>query len=300
MLTEPEEWCEEVRAALERTRPAALWISRIHVVEEAASTQDVARDMADEGAGLVVVARRQTNGRGRLGRAWEANEGKGLAATFVIGAAGVEAGRLSIVAGLGACMAIEKALGVEPREADAGRLDWLDAGLSPGLTAPLDVFDMVRGRGQGHVGLRWPNDVVRLEADRAPGAKLAGVLIERVEGKFLVGIGVNVLQRTEDWPDELQERAVSLRQLGSRWNVADAAAGVALGLEAAMRLDDAGVLAAWAARDVLYGRRCTFESAGNRYTGRVVRVNPTSEIEIMDEARGPVRLVAERTTLIGA
>jgi len=49
------------------------------------------------------------------------------------------------------------------------------------------------------------------------GRKLAGVLAESVVGAVplvVLGVGVNVGQRPDDWPPELRGRAVSLAELG--------------------------------------------------------------------------------------
>src|SRR5262249_30720394 len=61
------------------------------------------------------------------------------------------------------------------------------------------------------VELKWPNDVLI-------GAwKVAGVLAEGVAsspGLVVLGVGVNVTQRDEDWPTALAGRARSLAALG--------------------------------------------------------------------------------------
>jgi BirA family biotin operon repressor/biotin-[acetyl-CoA-carboxylase] ligase len=59
--------------------------------------------------------------------------------------------------------------------------------------------------------VRVPNDVC------VDGRKLAGVLAESVVGAVplvVLGLGVNVSQRPDDWPPELRGRAVSLAELG--------------------------------------------------------------------------------------
>ena len=299
-MSEGDAWVAEVSAAVGRARDGVAWLDRVVVLDEVGSTQDAARDLSGGRPGLVLIAKRQTSGRGRLGRSWAPTAGLGLAATFVLDAGAYGGGGLSIRAGLGACFAVEAALGVAPREAGTPRLDWLDWFLSPGISSIVDAADLIRGRGQGHVGLRWPNDVVRLDRDGRPEAKIAGVLIERTGGVFLVGIGVNVGQTDADWPEELKDRAASLRQMGVARSVAETAAALVLGLNVALGLDEGGVRAAWAARDSLHGRRCLFESGGVRYQGRVQRVEPESGIELMDERRGPVRLAAETTSLLSA
>src|SRR6267378_1835687 len=66
----------ELRAALEGCRIG----TEIVVVEETASTNDIAWEAADRGAaeGFVVFAERQTAGRGQYGRRWESAPYQGL------------------------------------------------------------------------------------------------------------------------------------------------------------------------------------------------------------------------------
>ena len=95
---------------------------RVVVLDEAASTQDEARRLADGRSGLAVIARRQTNGRGRQGRAWLDADGRALSMTLVVPNAG-HAARFSLAAGLA-------------------------------------VIEACEGLGATGLGLKWPNDVV--------------------------------------------------------------------------------------------------------------------------------------------
>ena len=126
------------------------------------STSDLVRTRARAGAaeGLVVVAERQTAGRGRHGRSWTSPEGN-LYLTLLLrpGSAAKDAGALALVAGLALAEAC------------------IDLGASRHL-----------------LRLKWPNDLV------LGSAKVGGVLLEaetdhlqRV-GWVSVGIGVNVAQ----------------------------------------------------------------------------------------------------------
>ena len=64
--------------------------------------------------------------------------------------------------------------------------------------------------------VKFPNDVT------VGGRKLAGVLVERSTGAYIVGFGVNLLQRREDFPPELREVATSLfLETGKDWDVED-------------------------------------------------------------------------------
>ena len=54
--------------------------------------------------------------------------------------------------------------------------------------------------------IKWPNDV------RVDGRKIAGILVERGPGA-VIGIGLNVNIRLDQFPDELRDSATSLRIL---------------------------------------------------------------------------------------
>ena len=67
-----------------------------------------------------------------------------------------------------------------------------------GLAVQRAVDDLA----QVSTDLRWPNDVMLSEQ------KLAGILVQAVEGALIAGIGLNVNQRA--FPDDIQEVATSL------------------------------------------------------------------------------------------
>ena len=149
-------------------------------LEEVDSTNLRAKQLAAEGAadGTVVVADRQTAGRGRLGRSFQSPGGRGIYLTALLRPA-LPPERLSPVtamAGVAVCRAVERICGASP-------------------------------------GLKWPNDPV-LE-----GKKLCGILTElSLEGEtgrvqdLVLGIGINVSQRPEDFTPEVREMATSLAQ----------------------------------------------------------------------------------------
>ncbi len=123
---------------------------------------------------LWVVARSQTQGYGRRGRAWQTLEGNLAASLLMLELnLGSIAATLGFVAGLALDGAIRAVAGVT------------DA--SEGST------------GGGPVRLKWPNDLLW------DGAKLAGILLEAVSlvgapRCVVVGIGVNVQEAPEDVP----------------------------------------------------------------------------------------------------
>lgn len=140
------------------------------VLDEVGSTMEEA---ARIGPGLErpewILARRQTRGRGRRGRAWTDPEGN-FAATLVMRPEGgaAEVALRSFVAAL----------------------------------ALYDALALAVGRGSG-LSLKWPNDVL------LNGGKLAGILLEssgqggRI-GHLAIGIGVNL----RNAPDRVEQGAV--------------------------------------------------------------------------------------------
>ncbi len=139
---------------------------RVEVLEETASTNAVVSDRARAGepAGLVVAAERQTAGRGRLDRTWEAPARAGLTFSVLL----------------------------RPDLAP-GHWPWIP--LVVGLATARGVTS---ASGLGNVGLKWPNDLL------VGGAKAGGILVERVESDqgaaAVVGIGVNVTTTRQELP----------------------------------------------------------------------------------------------------
>ena len=207
------------------------------------STMDVARDAGRAGAahGLVVLADEQTAGRGRFGRRWVAPAGVNLTFTILVRPALPVLERLSMIAALAVGDGVAEATGLRP------------------------VF-------------KWPNDVL------LNGRKLAGVLIEaEFSGErptfALVGIGLNVNQRTADAP-EIAEIAVSLRDhLGHDVPREPLLAAVLGSFERWYRAaPDAAVQASWAARLVTLGQDVRVTFAGQAESGRAESVTETGAL----------------------
>lgn len=72
------------------------------------------------------------------------------------------------------------------------------------LVAGLALYEVVNPRLAEPAVLKWPNDVL------VGGAKLAGILLERVGGAVIVGIGVNLVRA----PDVADRATTSLADLG--------------------------------------------------------------------------------------
>lgn len=167
-------------------RPRATYLNvPVEYHRALASTNDEALRRAAEGApeGLVVVADEQSAGRGRLGRTWWGAPGESLLFSLLL--------RPAIAGARYPLFGIAMAAAV----AEAG---------SEATGAALRV--------------KWPNDVLHGER------KLCGILAESRAGAegspaLVIGAGINVGQRLDEFPPEIQDRATSLRAAAVGRNV---------------------------------------------------------------------------------
>jgi BirA family transcriptional regulator, biotin operon repressor / biotin---[acetyl-CoA-carboxylase] ligase len=161
------------------------------------STNDRAKQYAAGRPGLLpllIVADRQTAGRGRGSNRWWTGTG-GLACSILLDPRREKDRR-----------------GEE--ETLPTRSPLLPFSPSPlvSLAAGLAVVRTVAPLlSQETLGIHWPNDVF------AAGRKLAGILIEVVPGGlYVIGIGLNTNNTIQDAPQHVRQRAVTLRDLTGR------------------------------------------------------------------------------------
>ena len=195
----------------------------VEVLASCPSTNTTLLERARAGdlAPCLLVAEAQTQGRGRLGRAW--------------------------VSAPGASLTFSLALPLAPR-------DW--SGLS--LAVGVAVAEALDGTGR-RIALKWPNDLwLRDDASPGRGRKLAGILVETVTvaGRRIavVGIGINVLAQ----PDTgLSHGRACLAELDAGATAASALQTLAEPLARALRRFEsegfAPLVTAYAARDLLRG-----------------------------------------------
>jgi BirA family transcriptional regulator, biotin operon repressor / biotin---[acetyl-CoA-carboxylase] ligase len=130
--------------------------------------------------GTVVVADAQTQGRGRLGRAWLSPPGMNLYFSVVL-----------------------------DRDATLPPITWLP------LLVSLAVLRAVKSISGLASRLKWPNDVI---SDRTlPPRKLAGVLAEATDHTVVFGVGVNVNMASDALPIPLRPIATSILIETGRW-----------------------------------------------------------------------------------
>jgi BirA family biotin operon repressor/biotin-[acetyl-CoA-carboxylase] ligase len=209
------------------------------------STNDRARELLDqigpEAHGAVILAGGQRSGRGRFGRRWHSPPGLGLALSVALwpSAAADELACLTVAGSLAALRALQRTSGASPT-------------------------------------LKWPNDV------QLDGRKVAGVLLEgRWNGEapagFVLGIGVNLTHRPEDFPPELREASTSvLASTGRTIAVEEAAAALLTELGPLLELGLNRPRALLEAASPHWGHRrgewLEVSAGDDRFRGRFVRV----------------------------
>jgi len=161
---------EEVLQGL-KTR---VFTGPVHHFETLDSTNDLAKELAVQGApeGTVVVAETQTGGRGRLGREWNSPPGVGLYVSLVLRPMlpPMELPQITLTTAVAVVRAVRRVAGVAP-------------------------------------GIKWPNDLL------LNGKKLGGILTEMETESdrirhVVVGLGLNV--NNPGFPPELAATATSL------------------------------------------------------------------------------------------
>jgi BirA family biotin operon repressor/biotin-[acetyl-CoA-carboxylase] ligase len=149
---------------------------KIVVLNETTSTNDSVLERTSDSTpeGLVVFAETQTAGRGQRSNFWESAAGKGLWFSILL----------------------------RPK---------IDIGDSPRLSewAAATIAETISNEFALPARVKLPNDVYVAEK------KVAGVLVEMRAQKnaphiAIVGIGVNLNHRPEDFPEDLRMRATSL------------------------------------------------------------------------------------------
>lgn len=144
------------------------------------STNDVARELALQGEaeGTVIVADEQTKGRGTKGRSWFSAASLGLYASIILRPKRSQLSLLPLAMGLACRQTLE------------------------------EIYFL-------KVALKWPNDLIIHKK------KVGGLLLESsFSGDkpvyAILGLGLNLNHEAKDFPEELRDVAISLRQACGR------------------------------------------------------------------------------------
>jgi len=234
---------------------------------ETDSTNARARELADQGApeGTLVVAERQTQGRGRKGRTWFSPSGAGIYASLIL--------RPSI----------------PPNEAT--RITFLTA--VSAAEALLHLTDL-------NVRIKWPNDI--LVNGRKLAGILTEISTERGAVDYaVVGLGMNV--NTPAFPDDIRERATSiLIETGKRFPRTDLLREYLRQQEAYLRrLRTSGfepILMRWKELTDSIGRQIRVEMTDKTYVGWVEDIDPAGILILKDKEGVSHRILSGDVVLL--
>lgn len=179
LLSEPDLLIPEVVGP----KIATKWAGKnLAFFEQTDSTNIRAKVLGEEGAphGTLVIAERQSAGRGRRGRAWVSPAGESIYMTLLLkpDIAIANASMLTLVAAIAVACAVDKAMG-----------------------------------GAYKCGIKWPNDII------IDGKKLCGILTEMTAedgyiNHIVIGMGINV--NALHFAPEVEEVATSMRLAAGR------------------------------------------------------------------------------------
>jgi BirA family transcriptional regulator, biotin operon repressor / biotin---[acetyl-CoA-carboxylase] ligase len=132
---------------------------------------------------------------------------------------------------------------------------------APDRMLPLAAAVAVAETAGPEAAIKWPNDVL------LDGRKVAGILAEArpQDGWAVLGMGINVALRPDDFPEELRATAGSLG-LEPR-DVEAFLERLLATLERTLALEPAALLDAWRARDALRGREVAWAGGTGRADG---------------------------------
>ena len=155
---------------------------RVYAFQSVKSNNDIAAQLAQQGEpeGTIVTSEAQTSGKGRLGRKWYSPPKSGIYVSIILRP------------------------GFKPENA-------------PGLSVmtALALRDAIHTVCPGEVRIKWPNDILIGEK------KTAGILTELYAEQdrisyVVIGVGINVNMKAEDFPVELRTAATSIRRANKR------------------------------------------------------------------------------------
>jgi BirA family biotin operon repressor/biotin-[acetyl-CoA-carboxylase] ligase len=239
------------------------------VLDEIDSTNDEAARQLGAGrpAPFAVLARRQTRGRGRFGRAWHSGDSGNLYASFAFRprVAPDRMQTFTLWMGVNLCELIANFTGLAP-------------------------------------GLKWPNDIVF--DGRKAGGMLTEARVDADQIRDLVfGLGLNVNGSSAGWPGDLPKRAAALAELaGAPFDLNRLTAAiigrVLLAYERFAEGEHLRTFAdLWHRYDVLRGRRATVLEGGQRHAGLVTGIDDQGALLLRDDRGTTQRFRAGEVSL---
>lgn len=231
------------------------WGARLKVCEEVTSTNTLLKDLGRQGAahGTVMIADRQTGGRGRLGRSFLSPGGVGIYLSALIrpNVTPDQIMHLTCAAAVAMCDAVEAACGVRP-------------------------------------GIKWTNDLVLGDRKLAGiltelGLKPGTAMVDYA----VIGVGINCRQTAEEFDPSIRDMATSLElTTGKPVDRSRLAAQMirALGdMSDRLLTDKAGLMARYAGDCITLGRDIQVIRGGEISRGKAIGIDSDGGLIVLRE-----------------
>ncbi|EAQ78771.1 biotin--[acetyl-CoA-carboxylase] ligase [Blastopirellula marina] len=235
----------------------------VEALAELPSTSRYTKERADAIAATlpyVIVAQRQTAGRGRGDNAWHATDG---ALTFTA--------------------VFDQASLLIPLQR------WPQASLMTAVAVAEALETLVPDES---IFVKWPNDIY------CRGRKLCGILLERTDSPrpmLHLGIGVNVNNSLAAAPQEVQDRAISLVEMSHQdFFLPDVLLAILQRMQANFALCERSLVPladAWRSRCLLWGRKVEIQSGEQTIAGICGGIDDSGAL-LVDSPAGVRRILA--------
>lgn len=236
------------RAEIESLTRGGWAGAKVVYFEETDSTNTRAKEAGDKGCehGTLFVAERQAAGKGRRGRGWESPAGTSIYMTLLLrpDILPAKAPQLTLLMAVAVVQGIRKVTGINCQ-------------------------------------IKWPNDIV------LHGRKVCGILTEMSTeidyiNHVVIGVGINVNQET--FPEEIRDRAASLKsELGGSIRRSELIAAVMKSFEECYDIflkteDLSGVRKLYDSLLVNKDRKVRVLEPGNEYEAHALGISETGEL----------------------
>jgi BirA family biotin operon repressor/biotin-[acetyl-CoA-carboxylase] ligase len=237
------------------------WCDRVHWYAEIGSTNDLARQMAYEGcpSGTCILASKQTDGHGRMGRSFSSPDGMGVYLSCILrpNCKPEQLMHLTCAAAVAAADAVKDAAGVD-------------------------------------CGIKWTNDLV--VGTKKLGGILTALQIDPNTGLVsaaILGIGINCLQSKGDFPPELRDMATSLAMHTKRCDPAALAAALIQRLQQmdGQLREKKQIMASYKARCVTLGKEVSWMAGDTLHHGTALDLDENGGL-VLQLSDGTTKIAA--------
>ena len=243
-------------------------LGKIIRFKEVGSTNDIAVSLAEKGHpnGTIVIAESQSKGKGRLGRAWHSPPDANIYMSIILRPAlpPDDVTIMTFLSAVSCARVIRKETGVDVR-------------------------------------IKWPNDLM------ASGRKMGGILLESKSERgriifFVVGIGINVNMKEEDFPLDLKAIATSvLMESGKISKKNPIIEGITdemfFWLDVLKKGDRASIFKNWKALSDTLGEDVNVMTPNGLIAGRAVTVDEKGRL-ILKTKKGELKIISAGDVMV--